>query len=120
MKTAFLAVSLVALFLVVDQVHAQVYDLYYYWDGTQYQQFWPQADASYAWDGNQYPYPQNYDPYYELHVLHYQLYLPQYQLYQVYPPCCFVGATVIPWRRRPVRPLPPVINRPVPRSVRRR
>jgi hypothetical protein len=121
MKIAFLAVSLAGLLLIVGDVHAQVYDIYYYWDGTQYQQFLPeQADASYYADATQYPYPQYYDPYYQLHVLHYQLYLPQNQFYQVYPPCCFVGGAIIPGRPRPIRPRRPVIINPFPRSVRRR
>jgi hypothetical protein len=106
MKTAFLTVLISALlFFGVFNLRAQTYpNPYYYWDGTQYQQYWAQDS----------------DPYYDLHVLHYQLYLPQYQ-YQpfpvyppVYPSCCFVGGVVIS--------RPPVLVRPLPhvRVLRRR
>jgi hypothetical protein len=96
MKTALSAVVFVGLlFLGALDLSAQTYP-YYYWDGTQYQQYWPQE----------------YDPYYELHVMHYQLYLPQYQyqpypIYQpVYQPCCFIGGAVISRPSAPVMPLP--------------
>jgi hypothetical protein len=90
MKTAFLAVVFVGLLLLgALDLRAQAYP-YYYWDGTQYQQYWPQE----------------YDPYYELHVLHYQLYLPQYQPYPIYQPCCFIGGFVVSRPSAPVRPLP--------------
>ncbi len=99
MKTAFLMVMLAGLFFLgASDLGAQAYPYpYYYWDGFQYQQYWPQA----------------YDPYYELHVLHYELYLPQYQ-YQpypiappLYPSCCFAGGIVI---SRP----PAFVSRPLP------
>ena len=102
MKMAFLPVILLAL-LVLDthDVQAQVYDPYYYWDGMQYQQYWPQ-----------------YDPYYELHIMHYQLYRQPYQIYPyraypIYPACCFVGGIF--------SPLPQVvIIHPRPHVIRRR
>ena len=100
MKIALLAVVFVgSLVLGALDSRAQAYP-YYYWDGTQYQQYWPQA----------------YDPYYELHVLHYQLYLPQYQpapIYQpLYQPCCFAGGVVISGPSAPVTP-PPQARLPV-------
>ncbi len=95
MKTAFSAVVFAGLLLLgALDLWAQAYP-YYYWDGAQYQQYWPQE----------------YDPYYELHVMHYQLYLPQYQpapIYQPpYQPCCFIGGFVISRPSAPpVMPLP--------------
>jgi len=105
MKIASLTIVFVGLlFLGARDLWAQAYPYpYYYWDGTQYQQYWPQA----------------YDPYYELHVMHYQLYLPQYQpfpIYQpLYQPCCFSGGLVISRPAAPVMTLPqarsPVMRR---------
>lgn len=104
MKMGLAIISLTGLlFLFTRDANAQVYDLYYYWDGSQYQQYWPQYDLYSYGNTNQYP-EQLYDPYYQLHVLHYQLYLPQYQSYS-YGPCCFGGVVVIP--RRPVRSITP-------------
>ena len=98
MKTAFLAVILAGwFFLGASESRAQSYPYSYYWDGTQYQQYWPQES----------------DPYYELHVMHYQLYRPQYQPFPIYPPfyqpCCFVGGLVI---SRP----PALVSRPLPQA----
>jgi hypothetical protein len=104
MKMGLVIISLTGLlFLFTRDANAQVYDLYYYWDGSQYQQYWPQYDLYSYGNTNQYP-EQLYDPYYQLHVLHYQLYLPQYQSYS-YGPCCFGGVVVIP--RRHVRSITP-------------
>src|SRR5215467_966536 len=98
MKAVWLAATFVGLFFLNSRdVQAQVYDLYYYWNGSQYQQYWPQYDLYSYGNTNQYP-EQLYDPYYELHVVHYQLYLPQYQAYP-YVPCCFGGGVIIPVRR---------------------
>ncbi len=101
MKTGLLAVVFMGLFVLgARDLWAQGYPYpYYYWDGYQYQQYWPQA----------------YDPYYELHVLHYELYLPQYQ-YPPYPmflpqPCCFTSGLVISRPPAPVRPLPQARSR---------
>jgi len=104
MKMGLIAIALAgSLLLFTRDASAQVYDLYYYWDGSQYQQYWPQYDLYSYGNTNQYP-EQLYDPYYQLHVLHYQLYLPQYQAYS-YGPCCFGGIGVIP--RRDVRSITP-------------
>jgi hypothetical protein len=104
MKTAFLAAMLAAVvFLGTHDAQAQVSDLYYYWDGVQYQQYWPQQQLySYGYV-NGYP-EQLYDPYYQLHVLHYQLYLPQNQIY--YAPCCAGTTIVVPFVAAPVRRIP--------------
>ena len=118
MKMGLVAIALAGLVLLFNRdAQAQVYDLYYYWDGAQYQQYSPQYDLYSYGNTNQYP-EQLYDPYYQLHVLHYQLYLPQYQPY-LYGPCCFGGVVVAPRRHRPDRPgtrsfRPTPIN-PVPR-----
>src|SRR5712692_8730932 len=136
MKMGLLTITLAGLLLLfTPDARAQVYDLYYYWDGTQYQQFLPQQyDPYYYGDANQDAY---YDPYYELHVLHYQLYLPQHGAYPVYGPCCFGGGVVFPssrrgrvrslppvvvstWRASPVSPLPPVVISPFSPGTRRR
>ena len=110
MKTSLIAIALTGLLLSFSgNADAQVYDVYYYWDGIQYQQYWPQYDLYSYGDTNQYP-EQQYDPYYQLHVIHYQLYLPQYQ----YGVCCLGGGIVIPRRHRvtppnlinPTRPTP--------------
>jgi len=104
MKMGLVTISLIGLLpLFTRDANAQVYDLYYYWDGSQYQQYWPQYDLYSYGNTNQYP-EQLYDPYYQLHVLHYQLYLPQYQSYS-YGPCCFGGVVVTP--RRHVRSITP-------------
>ena len=125
MKTTLSTVILGLVLLFTGAAQAQVYDLYYYWDGAQYQQYWPQQYDLYPYGNtNQYP-EQLYDPYYQLHVLHYQLYRPQYQPY-FYQSCCFAGGVVIPgrairgrparpggvasWRSSPVNRLPPVVN----------
>ena len=106
MKKAFLTALLGTLFvLAVRDVQAQVYDAYYYWDGAQYQQYWPQQYDLYSYgSANQYP-EQLYDPYYQLHVLHYQLYLPQNQAY-FYSPCCVGGTVVVQAAAAPVRRFP--------------
>jgi hypothetical protein len=135
MKVSLMTITLAGLLLGFTSVaSAQVYDLYYYWDGTQYQQFLPQQyDPSYYGDQQN---PAYYDPYYQLHVLHYQLYLPQYGAYPVYGPCCFGGVVfpswrparvrslppviVSPWRPSPVSPLPPVVISPFLGTTRRR
>ena len=80
MKIGLMTITLAGLLLSFTRdVRAQAYDLPYYWDGAQYQQYSPQQ-----YYGNTSP-NQQYDPYYDLHVMHYQLYLPQYPAYQVYP-----------------------------------
>jgi hypothetical protein len=130
MRKFLLTVMLGALFLLANRdAHAQVYDLYYYWDGAQYQQYWPQQDLYSSGYVSGYP-EQLYDPYYQLHVLHYQLYLPQNQIYS-YPSCCFGGTTVVvpspvaPFRRGPratgrglrplsLPPLPPAVTSSAP------
>jgi hypothetical protein len=105
MRRLFFALTFLYLFVLgTHDVQAQGYDSGYYdqyWDGTEYQS-----------------YPQQYDPYYELHVLHYQLYLPQYQLYQAYPYCCVAGGIVVPGR--PIGPLPPVVVKSRPPTIRRK
>ena len=134
MKVAFLAAFLGGLlFFFSRDVQAQTYDVYYYWDGAQYQQYLPQPQYMpyYVGNdlGNDYGYQQNpaqyYDPYYQLHVMHYQLYLPQYQSYYnpavppVYAaPCCFVGSVVVPARRARVNPRPPGVIGAFPRAIR--
>ena len=106
MKISLIAIALTGLLLSFSgNAFAQVYDVYYYWDGIQYQQYWPQYDLYSYGDTNQYP-EQKYDPYYQLHVIHYQLYLPQYGY--SYAVCCLGGGIVIPRRHR-VTP-PNVIN----------
>ena len=136
MKMGLLTIALAGLLLsFTPDAQAQVYDLYYYWDGTQYQQFLPQQYDPYYYGDQQDP--AYYDPYYELHVLHYQLYLPQPGAYPVYGPCCFGGSVgfpswrpvrvrplapvvVSPWRASPVSPLPPVVIGPFSGGTRRR
>ena len=118
MKKAFLTALLAALFLLaIREAQAQVYDAYYYWDGAQYQEYWPQSSPLYSYGPVDQYAEQLYDPYYQLHVLHYQLYLPQNQFYNspsyVYSPCCY-GGVVLPRRAVPVRRFP----RDVPRSLR--
>ena|ERR1043166_5903365 len=117
MKTVFLAIFLATLLLAGGRAQAQVYDAYYYWDGGQYQQYWPQSSPLYSYGAVDQYAEQLYDPYYQLHVLHYQLYLPQNQVYNypsyVYSPCCF-GGVILPPRAVPVRRFP----RDVPRSLR--
>jgi len=131
MKLAFSAVLLGGLlFFVSRDVQAQMYDVYYYWDGAQYQQYSPQPQYEPYYVGNEATYQQTpaqyYDPYYQLHVVHYQLYLPQYQPYYsgvapVYAaPCCFVGGVVVPARRTRINPRPPGVIGPFPRGIRRR
>ena len=115
MKIVFSTVILGLFLSFTGAAQAQVYDVYYYWDGAQYQQYWPQSYDLYSYgDTNQYP-EQLYDPYYQLHVMHYQLYLPQYQPY-FYQSCCFAGGVVVP--RRPIRVWPGTVNswRPSPIS----
>ena len=81
MKTTLSTVILGLVLLFTGAAQARLYDVYYYWDGAQYQQYWPQQYDLYPYGNtNQYP-EQLYDPYYQLHVVHYQLYLPQYQPY---------------------------------------
>src|SRR5215467_11924963 len=120
MRTGLIAMALVGMLLSFSSnARAQVYDLYYYWDGTQYQQYWPQYDLYYSYgDINQYP-EQEYDPYYQLHVLHYRLYLPQAY---TYVPCCFVGGVIVPARHRAIIPTnvispPPSPISPLPRFI---
>jgi hypothetical protein len=110
MKTAFLAAMLAAVvFLGTHDAQAQVSDLYYYWDGAQYQQYWPQQELySYGYV-NGYP-EQLYDPYYQLHVLHYQLYLPQNRVY-AYPVCCVGGTVVVSPGAAFVRHIPRGVSR---------
>ena len=126
MKKVFLTLGLLGVLVLLSRsANAQVYDVYYYWDGAQYQQYAPQYELYSYGAPTQYP-EQLYDPYYQLHVLHYQLYLPQYQVaqYPAYPyvPCCFGGPIIVPKRHvRPVVPpgvsmLRPPIS-PLPRFV---
>src|SRR5215467_9363919 len=121
MKMGLVTISLIGLLLLFTRdANAQVYDLYYYWDGSQYQQYSPEYDLYSYGNTNQYP-EQPYDPYYQLHVLHYQLYLPQYQSYS-YGPCCFGGVVVVPRRHVRSVTLPNVITpqspiSPLPRFV---
>src|SRR5215468_1802137 len=64
MKMGLVTISLIGLLLLFTRdANAQVYDLYYYWDGSQYQQYWPQYDLYSYGNTNQYP-EQLYDPYY--------------------------------------------------------
>ena len=137
MKIGLIGIALAGFLLLFGQnAHAQAYDVYYYWDGSQYQQYWPQYALTPYGNVSQYP-EQLYDPYYQLHVLHYQLYLPQYQSYFApYPPylvgpCCFGGGVIIPSPRRhapvnhafrasPVSPLPQIAISPLPQPIRRR
>jgi hypothetical protein len=95
MKPVLLALMAAAFLLMSSREgRAQVYDVYYYWDGSEYQQYWP--DYQLYNYGSASPYPEQlYDPYYELHVVHYQLYLPQNQFYSY--PCCFPVAVGVPF-----------------------
>ena len=114
MKIGLMTIILAGLLLSFTRdVQAQAYDLSYYWDGAQYQQYSPQP---YYGDTSSY---QQDDPYYDLHVMHYQLYLPQYQAYQVYP-CCVPGGFVIPRWSGPIAPPPQIIINPGPRTIRRK
>jgi hypothetical protein len=109
MKIVLVAIALAGLLLLFSRnANAQIYDLYYYRDGSQYQQYSPQYDLYSYGNPNQYP-EQLCDPYYQLHVLHYQLYLPQYQSYS-YAPCCFGGVVVVPRRHVRSVTLPNVIT----------
>jgi hypothetical protein len=115
MKIGLMTITLAGLLLSFTRdVQAQAYDLSYYWDGAQYQQYSPQQ-----YYGDTSP-NQQYDPYYDLHVMHYQLYLPQYPAYQIYPSCCVLGGIVIPGWPGPIAPQPPVVINPGPRPIRRR
>jgi len=108
-KAILLALTLGGVFLSGGGAYAEVYDLYYFWNGTQYKQYWPEYDL-YAYQNTaEYP-EQLYDPYYQRHVLHYQLYLPQHQAYS-YAPCCFGGVGVIPSRASRIRQRPRMIAR---------
>src|SRR5262244_1185940 len=55
MKMGLVAIALAgSLLLFTRDASAQVYDLYYYWDGSQYQQYWPQYDLYSYGNTNQY------------------------------------------------------------------
>lgn len=118
MKASFLAIAILALFLLrAPGVNAQVYGPY--WGDPQYQ-YW-QYQNYLQWQ--QYlDYLRQTDPYYDLHVLHYELFLQPYQPYQIYPPCCFLSPWSSGYRPRwgwgtggqVIRPRPPGLVRPRP------
>ena len=99
MKISLMTIILAGLLVSFTRdVQAQAYDLSYYWDGAQYQQYSPQP-----YYGDTSPY-QQYDPYYDLHVTHYQLYLTPYQPYGVYGPCCSVPGFISGFGARSLAP----------------
>jgi hypothetical protein len=50
MKIVLVAIALAGLLLLFSRnANAQIYDLYYYWDGSQYQQYSPQYDLLLVW-----------------------------------------------------------------------
>jgi hypothetical protein len=118
-KNLFAAVALLALLgLGSRDLHAQVYDPYYY------DPYWAAHYQNYLQWQQYLAYLQQYDPYWDLHVIHYELYLQPYQPYQIYAPCCFTSVVVVPERsksnrshsRRVTGPPPQVVG-PRPRAV---
>ena len=55
MKAILLALTLGGVFLSGGGAYAEVFDLYYFWNGTHYQQYWPVYDLYAYQNSAQYP-----------------------------------------------------------------